>query len=299
MTLCSVWSYDGNLHVATDSRLMIGDDSVDTSVKIITFPIAILEPSSKGYGEGKIAFQRHYGLCAAGDLAPTSAMKESIRILLSSMWAVPGYSEVSMDSFAQIIASILKSAWYHSADRLGNDVSAMVAFVGHCPHADKQRLFLLETDASKHPAEIRVEEISPPAEPIYFGSGRQAAERLHEREADLTPPQIIRRISRGGDVRPVGGRVQFGKMIGKDFRVYAVYDHDVDDEAKTVTGGYFLAGLELMEPETLPLPDGFHLLPITADPFARERDELLRAGYSMTPRYSHFTQLLGKPRRRS
>jgi hypothetical protein len=294
VTLCALWSYAGDLHIATDSRLTIGDQNVDTSVKIISFPITVRRPPG-GPSDETILPQRNFGLCAAGDLAPTSAMKESIRALMSTMSVAPSYAEVSMDSFASTIASLLKVAWFHSVERLGPEMRATVAFVGHCPQEDRQRLFLIKTVLTQDRAEVQVDELAPPNTPLYFGSGKDDAESMHATEPDLSPPQIIRRVSRSGRVPSVGGRVQFGRMMGTDFRVHAVLDHDCDDRARTYSCGFFFAGLELMEPDVLPLPDGYHLLPIVADPFARERKELENRGFKGVPRAEHFLHPFTKP----
>jgi hypothetical protein len=133
MTLCAAWFEDDDLHFASDSRLMIGPSPVDISIKITSFPFTILEPSSKGLHDGKVLLHRHMGLCAAGDVATTMPVKETLRTLLASLWIRPREADVSMESIAAAAASTLELLWYQSAAALGNDVGAAIALGGVCP----------------------------------------------------------------------------------------------------------------------------------------------------------------------
>lgn len=294
MTLCAIWTDGENVQMATDSRLVVGDYFVDTSVKVMAIPISILEPSSKGLHEQKPYVQRTYGMCAAGHVAPTMAVTDSLRVLLSSVWAVPGQADLSMDSLASIVASMLERIWYKCADGLGNDVFAQVAFVGYCPARKRQRAFLLITEAV-YPAHVEVREVEPTPRGLYFGSGRRAAEALLEGRAELTPPEIVRAVANDPAVPSVGGRVQYGRMAGENFQVFSVIDYDVDHEARAITVGYYFAGVDLTGPGRPALPDGYHLLPRAVDPFAREPAELAQAGYAYQGHGDEAIRLIGPP----
>jgi hypothetical protein len=280
MTLCAVWTDGFNLQMSSDSRLMVADFYADTSVKVQTVPISILEPSSRGLHEQKAQVTRTYGMCAAGDVAPTMAIKDSLRVLMSSVWAVPGHADLSMDSLVSIVANMLERIWYKCADGLGNDTLADVAFVGYCPRQRRQRFFMLNTNAGAYPAHVEIREIDPTETGFYFGSGRPRAEALSGERPELSPAEVVRAIANNPEVRSVGGRVQYGRMDGENFRVCSVIDYDVDHEAKTLAVGYYLAGVELQGQDQPALPEGYHLLPPAVDPFRRQAEELAAAGYA-------------------
>jgi hypothetical protein len=294
MTLCAIWTDGENVQMATDSRLMVGERFVDTSVKVMAIPISILEPSSRGLHEQKPYIHRTYGMCAAGDLAPTMAVKDSLRALMSSVWAVPGQADLSMDSLASIAAAMLQRIWYKCADGLGNDVFAQIAFVGYCPAQKRQRVFMLVT-RPVYPAYVEVREVEPTAGGLYFGSGRPAAVALLEASPELTPPEVVRAVANDHEVQSVGGRVQYGRMDGENFKVASVIDYDIDHKARTITVGYYFAGVELTGPEQPALPHGFHLLPRAVDPFRREAAELAEAEYTYQGRGDEVIQLIGAP----
>jgi hypothetical protein len=293
MTLCAVWKDSNGLQLASDSRLGIGSTHVDTSVKVTTFPILVLEPSFEGWSDRKALLRQEIGLCAAGDVAPTMALKECLRTVMSSIWIVPGRGNISMESFAQLVSSMLRPLWYQAASQLGNDVAAQIGIAGFCPEQQRERAFMLRTDTTSFPATIHTTEIDLAVGPVFFGSGRREAETLLSADPLLSPPRVIKRVAEDPRVTSVGGRVQYGKVVGRDFQVFSVYDHEVNHQEKTFVGGYYLAGLELVEDSALPLPEGFLIIPTAVDPFQAEREELVKAGYQQIAKYSHFLALFG------
>jgi hypothetical protein len=214
---------------------------------------------------------------------------------MSSVWAVPGVADLSMDSLASIAASMLERIWLRCVGGLGNDTYAEVAFVGYCPVQRRQRVFTFVTRGRVWPAHVEVREVEPTARGFYFGSGRRAAEALAEARPELTPPEVVRAIANDPEIRTVGGRVQYGKVSGENFQVYSVIDYDVDPEAKALKVGYYLAGIDLRGEDPPALPAGFHLLPRAVDPFRREAAELAEAGYAYQGYGDEDIRLIGRP----
>jgi hypothetical protein len=68
--------------------------------------------------------------------------------------------------------------------------------------------------------------------PQYFGSGVAAAQAVSAETPRLTPCQVIRKVIHRQLDAHDGGRVQYGKLVESNFRVYAVYDFDVHEEEK-------------------------------------------------------------------
>jgi hypothetical protein len=107
---------------------------------------------------------------------------------------------------------------------------------------------------------------------------------------------VVRAVANDDAVPTVGGRVQYGRVRGETFEVFAVIDYDVDHESRTATVGHYFAGVEGMGGDSPDLPDGFHLLPRTANLFRREWERLLKAGYAAQGRGGEVVQLIGRPR---
>jgi hypothetical protein len=94
----------------------------------------------------------------------------------------------------------------------------------------------------------------------------------------------------------VGGRVQYGKLTGTDFRVYAVYDFDVHEGDKTLTSGYYIGGVELLaETDNFALPEGYLLLAShSVTPFMQEQQECIGQGFNPVTSSAHFPVLVGR-----
>lgn len=279
MTLIALWKTDGTIQLASDSRLTVGKEHVDTSIKVTSFPVRVLYPASAGLDRDEVAWEGEIGFCAAGDIAPTAAIKESLRALMDRLWIVPGVGELSMRVFAEMVAAMLQPLWFAAADALGNDTAATVILAGFCPQQKTQRAFALVTDITNPPASIRVEEITDWQQAHYYGSGAPAARAIANIRPLLTPVEVIEAISQRHLDAHVGGRVQYGKVDGQHFRVHAVLDIDVDSEARTFTSPYYIGTIELMNPSTLRLPEGIHLLPRAILPFEDLRQRLHSEGF--------------------
>jgi hypothetical protein len=281
VTVAAVWFNGGVPYLGSDSRLTVGLDHVDTSVKVTAFTMAFLEPSSAGWSSGR-AFHRHsIGLCAAGSVAPTMAVKESLRALVERMWAVPGLADLSMETVAEVVAAILHPLWHKAVAALGADEQAVIAIGGWCPVKKRGRAFVLRTDGTTYPAKVVYKEVLPTDPPYYFGSGASEATRVSGDDPQLTPLQVIRRVIDEGRVGSVGGRVQAGVLEGTDFTICTIHDYTVDHRLREVRTGHFLGGLQLMNHEAMPLPDGISILPKSLLPFEQDISAFHSQGYTL------------------
>lgn len=279
MTLIAVWKTADKIQIASDSRLTVGTDHVDTSIKVTSFPVRVLHPSSAGLDRDQVAWECDIGFCAAGDIAPTGAIKESLRALMDRLWIVPGIGELSMSLFANIVAEMLERLWYAAAGALGNDTSALVVIAGFCPQRMAERAFTMRTDATVYPAKVVADEITDWSCAHFFGSGGRSARCVAKARPQLTPIEVIEAVVQRQLDPHVGGRVQFGKLEGNRFRVYAVLDLDVDIDERTFSSSYYVGGIELMNPEALLLPEGVQLLPRAIVPFEELRARLQSEGF--------------------
>jgi hypothetical protein len=282
MTLCAVWFDAGIPYLASDSRILLGSHAtanfLDISVKITTIPVTVLEPSSQGYENGKALFEFTLGLAAAGTVATTAAVKESLRALLRSLWVVPGVGEISMAEIAALTAAVLTPLAHRTRDE-SKATATTLALVGYCAEQNRGRAFVVRSDPLGYEDAI-VQEIDPDEGPYFFGEGDKSAKEILEFNGTLTAPEVIRAVVDKGEDKSVGGRVQLGRLKEKDFQVQLVYDVVVDHESRKYTPGYFLAGLEVFESTKLKLPVGMEVLPSASFPFRAYEDTLRRSGYS-------------------
>lgn len=220
---------------------------------------------------------------------------------MSWLWINPSFGpELSMLQIANICGEILLRLWRERSEMDVDRVFATVCLVGWCPKQETARAFLLSPRVDTDGTSISLNEVEASAGPHYFGSGAKAARDLSADRPKLTPPQVIREVVHRQLDDAVGGRVQYGRMSGTDFRVFAVYDFDVHEQDKTLTTGYYIGGMELLaEDEKLNLPEGFLLLPNHAvTPFLDEQNDFIERGYTPVTNYAHFPALIGRPRTR-
>lgn len=221
---------------------------------------------------------------------------------MSWLWVNPSLGpELSMATIADISAEILLRLWRRRSEMDMAPVLATVCILGWCPALKKGRAFLLTPEVEGAETNVAVQEVGALDGPQYFGSGAQAARKMSAGLPHLTPCQVIRRVTKEQIGPHVGGRVQYGRLADADFRVYAVYDFDVDEDKKVLTTGYFIGGIEFLADEKIfQLPEGYMLLPNhVVTPFLNEQDEYVNQGYTPVTSYSHFTPLIGMVRKRS
>lgn len=297
MTLCCVWHSSDGWQLASDSRLTLSRDlTVDISVKVTSFRVRIPTASAAGLRGGSMRVDQEVGLAASGDLATTYPTRESLRAVMSWLWVNPSVPhELSMLQFTNAAGDVLLRLWTKRSEMEVEEIRATVAIVGWCPKERRGRAFLMTPEISGDTARMSVRELQAGEPPCYYGSGATEARRTSEERPSLTPPQVIRQVSRSQQVPSVGGRVQYGKLVEKDFCVCTVFDFDLDEHDKTLRGGYFIGGVELMaDDQKLRLPEGYTLLPnYGVAPFQEEYDEAVRRGFRPIMNYAHFPNLIG------
>lgn len=299
MTLCCVWFSADNWQLASDSRLSVTDElTVDISVKVTSFRVRIPMPSSAGLDGIDMLVDQEVGFMAAGDVATTLPVRESLRAAMARMWINPSLiTELSMRRIAEVSAEVLLRLWRRRSEMDVSRVFATVCIVGWCPQQKCGRAFLLEPHVAGGTTKVVLRELQQTDGVVYFGSGAKVARHVAADKSQLTPPQVIRQVV-GRQLDPtVGGRVQYGKLVSKDFEVYAVYDFTIDDEQKVLVSGYFIGGVELLaESDQLHLPDGYTLLPgRVVTPFLAEEQEALAQGFMPVTGGARSATLIGKP----
>jgi len=279
VTLIALWKTDDKIQIASDSRLTVGDSVVDTSIKVSSFTARVLYPSLSGMDGERFSWVSEIGFCAAGDIAPSSAIKETLRACMDRIWITPGVGEASMHLFADIVRQLLERLWYDAVAALGNSIKVTLIMAGICPSTNMQRAFVLESDATAAPARIVVSEVTEWEGPLYFGSGAQCARYVTAMRPALSPVEIIEAVCQRQLDPHVGGRVQYGSVQQSGFQTSAVVDIDIDVNERTYTMPYQLGSIELMNPESLALPEGVSLLPRLSAPFERLQAQLHHEGF--------------------
>src|SRR5690606_36494728 len=151
---------------------------------------------------------------AAGDVATTLPVRESIRAAMSWLWVNPSLCpELSMQRFAEVTAEILLRLWRTRSEMTIDPVRVTIGLVGWCPRQSRGRAFLLEPQVKDGKTVVAVNEVETSYGPLFFGSGSDAARRVLADEPSLSPPQVIRRVARLSLDPMVGGRVQYGRLV--------------------------------------------------------------------------------------
>lgn len=97
MTLCIAWKDCTGVHLASDSRVSFGSTGkADVATKISDATVRIFAPAAPLDGGSQLIFQRVIGIAILGNITSTFSVKDAVRILLSGLQAVPGYTDVSL-----------------------------------------------------------------------------------------------------------------------------------------------------------------------------------------------------------
>lgn len=289
MTLCVVTRHNQQVQVATDSRLNWGGSSADNGVKVMPLELRLYRPNHQGSDQPDAPVHaRTLGFATVGSMATTFVATQLLQAVFSSLQFVPGATDISLRSIADVAARVLRNVSRDVCSALGKDGEGQLVLVGRCIESGDARVFVLSVDASEYPLDIGVEEFEEEDEPLFLGSGAGEARRQNPRSAFAF--DIVRDVIRGNAVGTVGGNLQFGilKANEDDFRVWGVRAYQVNDDRKEIYDAFYLGGLEVMGGDSLLDGTNFHLRASFLNASRQEVDRLLDRGYNLVRSIEHW-----------
>ncbi|WP_417442062.1 hypothetical protein [Idiomarina sp.] len=223
MTLCIAWRNEDTVHYFSDSRLKTAENSyADVGIKVLTLPVKIYSPSDEK-GEKQLFHTLEIGMCFAGSAVNSLTLKESLVELLENLQHVPGYTNFSMDGLAKFIFSAYRSiSKAVCATSIGRNGTACIMFSGMCPHEDRIRSYILETDASNCHSYKEILTSNGALEVI--GSGKSQAEAALKTKtlSKIALLDTLDTIIQDQKNDSVGGPIQYGYFVGSTFKCCGV-----------------------------------------------------------------------------
>ncbi|MEA9786472.1 hypothetical protein VDF90_04245 [Xanthomonas campestris pv. raphani] len=259
MTLCIAWKdADGNIHLASDSRITVANNSFeDVAVKLTRVSCEIFPPSSGiSAGEGEIRIS--LGMAFAGSHLCAYVIKESLVEVLGRLQYVPGATEISMDKIAKLA--------FHAYEKLSKKICATsigrkgiceIFLVGYCPKARFPRAFKLSTDAQSNTHSCAEILRAHSMQVELSGSGKNAPSL--QANLSTSPLRALKDVIDDPTRDDVGGAYQYG-ICTENFRIFCEYLID-----QSGWPAYMRAGLNINTLISANLHDDLFIAPLICD----------------------------------
>ncbi|MDP1679501.1 MAG: hypothetical protein Q8L02_05195 [Candidatus Nitrotoga sp.] len=225
MTLALAWRSDGRIHLASDSRIKLGENQyADTGIKVLSIPVVISGTELDQDGNLLLLFQNRYGFCYAGSLVNASTLKELLEEVLQSVQFVGNIDDLSFEIICNSVSKYCGKISTELCNYLFEKGRYEFFFTGFCPKEKclKAAYFALHYQDGQAIAtynRILLDDGSFEA----IGSGateaKQALLNVCMKEVLLT----LNRIIDNQKVESVGGDIQYGTFSrGGNFKIYGL-----------------------------------------------------------------------------
>ena len=233
MTLCVAWrDKDGNVHLASDSRITVDQSTEDVAVKVTRLRCEVFPPSSD-LRPGAATYSLDLGIAFAGSHLNAYVIKESLVEVLSRLQYIPEETPVSMDRIAKIAFWAYESLSKKVCAIPGLHKSGICAFfiTGYCPVKQRTRAYKLTTSAQNVSSFSEVLHSSGDVEMLGSGEGPGKSSSHYPQDPVLTLLEVIDDTA----VPSVGGAMQYARHVGTGLNVYAAWH--LSDEVRYLRGG--------------------------------------------------------------
>lgn len=237
MTLAIAWRSNGRIHLASDSRISLGNNqSVDIGIKVMAIPIRVIGEVEDPGNPDPVIFSQRYGFCFAGSLVSAYTLKELLEELLQSMQYLGEPKTLSFDAICKSLVGYSSRISSEVCQYMFENGRYEFFLTGYCPRENSLRAakfsFTHEDGMAKGSfSEILRNEQSYEA----MGSGtlefKQRVGAVTFRDILLTLNSIID----DKRVNSVGGDIQYGSFDeDKNFSISGLIRQS--DESATLNG---------------------------------------------------------------
>lgn len=264
MTLCVVWRKNNNVCFASDSRITFGINSyADVGIKVMAVPYRVYSPCDENNNK-HLSFSGELGMCFSGSVSNSMFIKETVIEVLKNLQYVPNYTNVSIDNIASFIFKVYKNISKEVCSTLlHKNGIADIIIAGHCPTANKIKVFKFATDSKN--VHSCSEILKNEGDYEFSGSGAKNAIGIVSGKKP-SPLDLINALKKTIDdeitAPDVGGNIQYGTFLGDSFVIYGIVEYIEDDGVK-----YWRGFLDLNSEEYSGSYDDFVLSYRYIDPF--------------------------------
>lgn len=231
MTLCIVWKKGNNIHFASDSRLTFGNRGYrDVGIKIFSVPVNIISSTNSETGEYENFYKHSCGLCFSGYTTVAYVTKESIYEAIQNLQALP-CTDISLDGICNFICQFYEYRVKDICSLWGKEGLAEFIFAGYCLKQLKLRAFRIFVDCLNSPLKVKKEELFLNGNNLsVIGSGSNKAIELIDKEPNINPCLLLKKIINNDDIKDVGGNIQYGAFEENNFKIFGIQDFKVRKE---------------------------------------------------------------------
>lgn len=224
MTLCIAWKQEQAIHLASDSRLTIAENSyADVGIKVLSLPYRILEPASQNQTLARgIAYQGELGMCFAGSALNSLMIKESVAAVLQDLQYAPGYTDVSLKGISEFIFKAYRLISQKVCETaIGHKGIADFIICGQCPSTGSLRAFKFATDMSNVHS---LEEVLVNSRHEFLGSGAAYVNPNAMPSRNVDYLELLRDMICNDSIPSVGGSIQYGTLHNNGFKIFGIAD---------------------------------------------------------------------------
>lgn len=270
MTLVIANKFRNTISFCSDSRLSFGTSGyIDFCVKIFSVPVKIQSPTTAETRITSNGYDQKLGLAVVGSFSNAYTVKESIYEMLQHLQYVPGYTDVSMDGIAKLVYKVFNKVTHDLAPILFRNGLCQLILGGYCAKENRIRVF--EYSVTLIPSlTTTLREILISDEMRFYGTGETVAQQAQTQNPSFGPLHILREVVNNGKIESVGGGLQYGEFVNRDFKVFGVQDYRLYADGSFKEYLYTLRGINLYKDEFERDYDGFHIAYTFKTPFVND-----------------------------
>lgn len=231
MTLVIINKYDKKMSFSADTRISFGEQGFfDKTIKIFRVPCRIKGLSTSVETISKYEFEYDYGLSVVGNTINAFTIKDSISELLFNIQYISNISDKSIIGISELVLKVYEKVSIEICSLLRKTGICEIILGGFCIVEKKIRIIRFYPKLESNLQTFHFEEILKSDGQEMYGSGKSLAIKIFDKNRQLSPLKIIKKVIEDTTVNSVGGSVQQG-IFGADnnFHILAINDkHNLD-----------------------------------------------------------------------
>lgn len=236
MTLVIIHRTANEVSFSADSRITFDSAAYfDKGIKIFNVPFKLKGPAKSKEDFGKYEYEYNYGIAVVGSTFNAFTVKDSLVEILPNITYLTNMSDVSMTSIGRIVFKAYKEISEELSQILRYGGLCEIILGGYCLVERKVRVIRFFHEITTNGVEFKFEEIlQNEGDILFYGSGKNVAQEIHDSENTLEPLQILKKVIESGKEPSVGGPMQSGSIYDKNFEIYGVIEKEVNNQGQVL-----------------------------------------------------------------
>lgn len=254
----------------------------DFAPKLFSIPVRV-KASDAEDGSPRYYLDQRIGIAVTGSFFSAQATVGILPEICGRLLGIPGETDISLRGFVSAIASVYARVARQVGEILYDKALGQILVLGHCPKAAEDQVWRIELAVEPTGITPKVYPVAFGPTAVFFGSGAPAARQLAKDQPKMEPFRIVKKLCEDEQLLDVGGNIQFGAVPARDFEIFAIQEHRMDDSSGAVNTGIFLAGVELLRRDDEWIEHGLYPAPSILRPFLPDIRFLEQRGYEIVP----------------